>query len=76
MTRVNECHFFLLFLIKMLSVFANSRTFASSKDKQDNKLKIRERKLIMTVLFMITLAVAVCVAEALKVNNDMNLGVK
>ena len=76
MTRVNECHFFLLFLIKMLSVFANSRTFASSKDKQDNKLKIRERKLNMTVLFMITLAVAVCVVEALRVNNDMNLGVK
>ena len=30
----------------------------------------------MTALFMITLAVAVCVAEALTVNNDMNLGVK
>jgi hypothetical protein len=30
----------------------------------------------MTVLFMVTLVVAVCVAEALKVNNDMNLGVK
>ena len=76
MTRVNECHFFLLFLIKMLPVFANSRTFASSKDKQDNKLKIRERKLIMTVLFMVSFVVAVCIAEAVKVNNDINLGVK
>ena len=55
---------------------ANSRTFASSKDKQDNKLKIRERKLIMTVLFMVSFVVAVCVAEAVKVNNDINLGVK
>ena len=30
----------------------------------------------MTALFMITLVVAVCVSEALKVNNDMNLTVK
>jgi hypothetical protein len=30
----------------------------------------------MTVLFMIALVVAVCVSEALKVNNDMNLKVK
>ena len=30
----------------------------------------------MTVLFIITLVVAVCVSEALKVNNDMNLTVK
>ena len=30
----------------------------------------------MTVLFMIALVVAVCVSEALKANNDMNLTVK
>jgi hypothetical protein len=30
----------------------------------------------MTVLFVITLVVAVCVAESVRVNNDMNLGVK
>lgn len=30
----------------------------------------------MTLLFMVTFVVAVCVAEAVKVNNDMNLGVK
>ena len=60
----------------MLPVCVNNRTFASSKDKQDNKLKIRERKLIMTVLFMVSFVVAVCIAEAVKVNNDMNLGVK
>ena len=30
----------------------------------------------MTALFVITFVVAVCVAEAVKVNNDMNLGVK
>ncbi len=30
----------------------------------------------MTVLFMVSFVVAVCVAEAVKVNNDMNLGVK
>lgn len=30
----------------------------------------------MVVLFMVTFVVAVCVAEAVKVNNDMNLGVK
>ncbi len=30
----------------------------------------------MTLLFMVTFVVAVCVAEAVRVNNDMNLGVK
>ena len=30
----------------------------------------------MTALFFVTFVVAVCVAEAVKVNNDMNLGVK
>jgi hypothetical protein len=30
----------------------------------------------MTVLFMVSFVVAVCVAEAVKVNNDINLGVK
>ena len=30
----------------------------------------------MTLLFMITLVIAVCAAEAFGVNNDMNLGVK
>ena len=30
----------------------------------------------MTVLFMITLVVAICVAEAIKANNDMNMEVK
>jgi hypothetical protein len=30
----------------------------------------------MTFLFMITIVVAVCAAEAMKINNDMNLGVK
>ncbi len=30
----------------------------------------------MTVLFMVSFVVAVCIAEAVKVNNDMNLGVK
>ncbi len=30
----------------------------------------------MTLLFMVTFVVAVCIAEAVKVNNDMNLGVK
>lgn len=30
----------------------------------------------MALLFMITLVVAVCAAEAMRVNNDMNLGVK
>lgn len=30
----------------------------------------------MALLFMVTLVVAVCAAEAVKVNNDMNLGVK
>ena len=30
----------------------------------------------MTLVFMVTFVVAVCVAEAVKVNNDMNLGVK
>ncbi len=55
---------------------ANSRIFALSNNRQDNELKIRERKSIMTALFIISLVVAVCVAESLKVNNDMNLGVK
>ena len=30
----------------------------------------------MTALFVITFVVAVCVAESVRVNNDMNLGVK
>jgi hypothetical protein len=30
----------------------------------------------MTLLFMVTFVVAVCIAEAVKVNNDINLGVK
>ncbi len=30
----------------------------------------------MVLGFMITFVIAVCVAEAVKVNNDMNLGVK
>ena len=60
----------------MLLVCANSRIFALSNNRQDNELKIRDRKSIMTALFIISLVVAVCVAESLKVNNDMNLGVK
>ena len=30
----------------------------------------------MTALFMVTFVVAVCVAEAVKVNNDMNVEMK
>lgn len=30
----------------------------------------------MTVLFLVTFVVAVCVAEAIKVNNDIHLGTK
>ena len=30
----------------------------------------------MTLLFMVTFVVAVCISEAVKVNNYMNLGVK
>jgi hypothetical protein len=30
----------------------------------------------MVLGFMVTFVIAVCVAEAVKVNNDMNLGVK
>ncbi len=30
----------------------------------------------MTLLFMVTFVVAICVSEAVKVNNDMNLKVK
>ena len=43
---------------------------------QDNVLKIRERKRVMVLGFMVTFVIAVCVAEAVRVNNDMNLGVK
>jgi len=57
-------------------VCANSRTFAASKDNNRITIKVRERKKIMTALFFVTFVVAVCVAEAVKVNNDMNLGVK
>ena len=55
---------------------ANSRTFAASKDNNRITIKVRERKKIMTALFLVTFVVAVCVAEAVKVNNDMNLEVK
>jgi hypothetical protein len=57
-------------------VCVNSRTFAASKDNNRITIKVRERKKIMTALFFVTFVVAVCVAEAVKVNNDMNLGVK
>jgi len=57
-------------------VCANSRTFAASKDNNRITIKVRERKKIMTALFLVTFVVAVCVAEAVKVNNDMNLEVK
>jgi len=30
----------------------------------------------MVLGFMVTFVIAICVAEAVKVNNDMNLGVK
>jgi hypothetical protein len=30
----------------------------------------------MVLGFMVTLVIAVCVAEAVKMNNDMNLGLK
>jgi hypothetical protein len=30
----------------------------------------------MVLGFMVTFVIAVCVAEAVKVNNDMNLGIK
>ncbi len=30
----------------------------------------------MTLLFLITLVIAVCATEAFRINNDMNLGVK
>ena len=30
----------------------------------------------MTLLFLVTFVVAVCIVEAVKVNNDINLGVK
>ena len=30
----------------------------------------------MTLLFMLAIVVAVCVAETMRSNNDMNLGVK
>lgn len=39
-------------------------------------IELKERKLIMTVLFLVTFVVAVCIAEAVKVNNDINLGIK
>ena len=39
-------------------------------------IEFKERKLIMTVLFLVTFVVAVCIAEAVKVNNDINLGLK
>ena len=59
----------------MLPVCVNNRTFASSKDKQDNKLKIRERKKMM-MLTMFSLAVEViAAAEAMYIcKNAKKLG--
>ena len=70
-----NCPFFVLFLLKSCLCTQTAIPLQCLKTDRITFLDLR-KEIVMVLGFMVILAVAVFVAEAVKMNNDMNLGLK
>ena len=70
-----NCPFFVLFLPKSCLCAQTAVPLHRLKTYRITFLDLR-KEIVMVLGFMVTFVVAVCIAEAVRVNNDMNLGLK